>query len=102
MTDFALNRQQCSGCQLPRRTMANNTRKLQEMMFNRELMQFVINIVYNYFGITESIINNKATEVEYQPLVKNKFDPLALQIEQELTSKLFTQREIEFGNKIEF
>ena len=74
----------------------------QENDVNRELMQFVINIVYNYFGITESIINNKATEVEYQLLVKNKFDPLALQIEQELTSKLFTQREIEFGNKIEF
>lgn len=74
----------------------------QENDVNRELMQFVINIVYNYFGITESIINNKATEVEYQLLVKNKFDPLALQIEQELTSKLFTQREIEFGNKVEF
>lgn len=74
----------------------------QENDVNRELMQFVINIVYNYFGITESIINNKATEVEYQLLVKNKLDPLASQIEQELTSKLFTQREIEFGNRIEF
>jgi HK97 family phage portal protein len=103
MTDFALN-------------MDNNVQGVsyldgqwqitpvnwQENDVNRELMQFVINIVYNYFGITESIINNKATEVEYQLLVKNKFDPLALQIEQELTSKLFTQREIEFGNKIEF
>ena len=103
MTDFALN-------------MDNNVQGVsyldgqwqitpvnwQENDVNRELMQFVINIVYNYFGITESIINNKATEVEYQLLVKNKFDPLASQIEQELTSKLFTQREIEFGNKIEF
>ena len=103
MTDFALN-------------MDNNVQGVsyldgqwqitpvnwQENDVNRELMQFVINIVYNYFGITESIINNKATEVEYQLLVKNKLDPLALQIEQELTSKLFTQREIEFGNKIEF
>lgn len=69
---------------------------------NRELMQFVINIVYNYFGITAEIINNKASEVEYQLFVRNKIEPVARQVEQEFTSKLFTQREIDFGNKIEF
>jgi HK97 family phage portal protein len=73
----------------------------QENDVNRELMQFVVNTVYNYFGITTEIINNKASEVEYQLFVRNKVEPLARQIEQEFTSKLFTQREIEFGNKIE-
>lgn len=73
----------------------------QENDVNRELMQFVINIVYNYFGITTEIINNKATEIEYQLFVRNKIEPIAQQIERELTSKLFTQREIEFGNRIE-
>lgn len=73
----------------------------QENDVNRELMQFVVNIVYNYFGITTEIINNKASEVEYQLFVRNKIEPLALQIEQEFTNKLFTQREIEHGNKIE-
>lgn len=73
----------------------------QENDVNRELMQFVVNTVYNYFGITTEIINNKASEVEYQLFVRNKVEPLALQIEQEFTNKLFTQREIEFGNKIE-
>lgn len=73
----------------------------QENDVNRELMQFVVNIVYNYFGITTEIINNKASEVEYQLFVRNKVEPLASQIEQEFTSKLFTQREIEHGNKIE-
>ena len=73
----------------------------QENDVNRALMQFVINIVYNYFGITESIINNKATEVEYQLFVRNRVEPLAQQVEQEFTSKLFTEREIGFGNKIE-
>jgi len=74
----------------------------QENDVNRELMQFVINIVYNYFGITEAIINNKASEIEYQLFVRNHVEPLAKQIEQEFTSKLFTKREIEFGNKVEF
>lgn len=74
----------------------------QENDVNRELMQFVINIVYNYFGITQEIINNKATEIEFDMFVKNRIEPLAKQFEQELTSKLFSRREIEFGNKVEF
>ena len=68
---------------------------------NRDLMQFIVNIVYNYFGITESIINNKATEIEYQLFVKNHIEPIARQVEQEFTNKIFTDREIEFGNRIE-
>jgi len=74
----------------------------QENDVNRELMQFVVNIVYNYFGITQEIINNKAQEIEFQLFVKNRIEPIAQQVEQEFTSKLFTKREIEFGNRVEF
>lgn len=68
---------------------------------NRELMKLIINIVYNYFGMTEEMINNKASEIEYQLFVKNKIEPIAKQIEQEFTYKLFSKREIEFGNRLE-
>ena len=68
---------------------------------NRDLMKLVINIVYNYFGITEDIINNKASEIEFELFVKNKLKPLANQIEEEFTAKLFTKRELEFGNRLE-
>lgn len=68
---------------------------------NRELMKFVVNIVDNYFGMTEEIINGKATEIEYQLFVKNKMEPIARQVEQEFTYKIFSKREIEFGNKLE-
>jgi HK97 family phage portal protein len=74
----------------------------QENDVNKELMQFVINIVYNYFGISDTIINNKATELEMSLFVKNRIKPIANQIENELTSKLFTDNEINFGNRIEF
>lgn len=69
---------------------------------NRELMKLVVNTVYNYFGISDNIINCKSSEIEYSMFVKNKIEPLARQIEQEFTSKLFTTNEINFGNKIEF
>ena len=73
----------------------------QQNDVNRDLMQFVINVVYNYFKINDSVINNKATEVEFEMFISNSIKPMARQIENELTSKLFTQREIEFGNRIE-
>lgn len=73
----------------------------QENDVNRDLMAFVINIVYNYFGISDTIINNKASELEMSLFIKNRIKPLASQIESELTSKLFTENEINFGNRIE-
>lgn len=73
----------------------------QENDVNRDLMKFVINIVYNYFGMTDAIINNKASELEFELLVKTKLEPIAKQIEQEFTYKIFTKREQEFGNRLE-
>lgn len=69
---------------------------------NKDLMQFVINIVYNYFNINENIINNKASEIEMEMFVANTIKPLATQFEKELTTKLFTENEYYFGHRIEF
>lgn len=69
---------------------------------NKELMQFVINIVYNYFSINENIINNKASEIEMQMFIANTIKPLAIQCEREFTNKLFTPNEYYFGHRIEF
>ena len=69
---------------------------------NKELMQFVINIVYNYFSINENIINGKATEIEMQMFIANTIKPLAIQCEREFTNKLFTVNEYYFGHRIEF
>ena len=73
-----------------------------ETQVNRDLMQLVINIVYNYFSINEAIINNKATEIEMQMFIANTIKPLAIQLEREFTNKLFTVNEFNFGNRIEF
>lgn len=74
----------------------------QENDVNKELMQLVINIVYNYFSINESIINGKATEIEMQMFIANTIKPLAIQLEREFTNKLFTVNEFYFGHRIEF
>ena len=68
---------------------------------NRDLMKLVIDIVYNYFGITADIVNNKATEIEYQLFVKNHVEPIARQVEQEFTGKIFSRMEQAHGNRLE-
>lgn len=69
---------------------------------NKELMRFVVNIVYNYFGMNDNIMNNKATEIEMSMFVNSTIKPLALQFEKEFTNKLFTENEFYFGHRIEF
>lgn len=69
---------------------------------NKELMRFVVNIVYNYFGMNDNIMNNKATEIEMSMFVNSTIKPLAMQFEKEFTNKLFTENEFYFGHRIEF
>jgi phage portal protein, HK97 family len=69
---------------------------------NKDLMQFVIGIVYNYFNISEGIINNTASEIEMAMFVKTTIKPLAKQFSEEFTNKLFTENEYYFGRRIEF
>ena len=73
----------------------------QENDVNRELMKLVVNTVYNYFGISEKIISGTANELEIAQFITNKINPIARQIEREFTAKLFTEREIAVGHRIE-
>ena len=74
----------------------------QENDVNKDIMHLVINTLYNYFGINENIINNKASEAEMEIFIATTIKPLAKQFEEEFTNKLFTENEYYFGNRIEF
>lgn len=69
---------------------------------NQNLMQMVINIVYNTYGINEKIINGTASEIEMSMFINTTIKPLAIQFEQEFTNKLYTENEFYFGRRIEF
>ena len=73
-----------------------------ETEVNQALMQLVINIVYNYFGMNENIMNNKASEIEMSVFVNTTIKPLALQFEREFTNKLFIENKYHFKHRIEF
>jgi len=58
--------------------------------------------IYEYLGISESIVNSTYTEDEWAAFYESVLEPLALQFSLELTNKIFTEREQSFGNTIIF
>lgn len=58
--------------------------------------------VYTYFGINENIVKGTYTEDEFTAFYEGTLEPLSLQLSQEINAKLFSQREIEFGNEVVF
>ena len=58
--------------------------------------------IYNYLGISESIVNSTYTEEEWGAFFESVIEPFALLISTEFTRKVFTTRELAFGNRIEF
>ena len=58
--------------------------------------------IFNYLGISEKIVNASYTEDEWQAFHELVIEPVAIQMSLEFTRKIFTEREMSFGNKIVF
>lgn len=61
-------------------------------------LQNLKNDIYEYLGITPDIVKGKFTEEEWQAYQESSIEPFCIELEQELTRKLFTIQEIERGN----
>lgn len=58
--------------------------------------------VYRYFGVSEEIVQSKATEEGMESFYQSRIEPFLVALSLELTRKSFTEREIAFGAFIEF
>ena len=58
--------------------------------------------VLNYFGVSESIIQSKYSEDEWNAFYESILEPIAIQMGLEFTNKIFTLGEKNHGNKIIF
>lgn len=67
---------------------------------NADDMKYLKEDIYEYLGITSAVITGKYTEDEFQSYYETSIEPLLVEIESELTVKLFTQSEIEKGNNV--
>ncbi|RKO62385.1 phage portal protein [Caldibacillus debilis] len=65
-------------------------------------MDKTIQRVYSFFNTNENIVQSKFTEDEWTAFYESVIEPIAIQMSQEFTRKLFNRRERGFGNKIIF
>ncbi|OLR55286.1 hypothetical protein BHK98_03920 [Hornefia porci] len=58
--------------------------------------------VYRYYGVNDTILMGTATPEQMQTFYELRIEPFLVALSLEMTSKVFTQREISFGNFITF
>ena len=58
--------------------------------------------IYDYLGVNESIVSSNFTEDCFSSFYESIIEPFALELGQEMTAKIFTPREIAYGNEIIF
>lgn len=58
--------------------------------------------IYNFFNTNEQIVQSKYNEDQWNAYYESEIEPLAMQMSNEYTRKLFTRKERGFGNKIIF
>lgn len=74
----------------------------QEFSVDTDQMKLIEQNVYDYFGVNENIIQNKAHGDEFSAFYEGCIEPLAIQLSEVLTFMLFTDREAGFGSAIYF
>ena len=72
------------------------------VMLSAEQTKAIQDKIYNYLGITESIVNSSYTEDQFAAFYESTIEPFAVALSMEFTAKIFTDREIAFGNSIMF
>lgn len=65
-------------------------------------MSFAREDIYRYFGLSNEIITSSYNEEQWTAFYESVIEPLAIQMSQEFTAKLFTEREQGYGNEIIF
>lgn len=76
--------------------------ELKTTLIDDKTIKLLRDQIYNYFGVNESIVKSDFTEQQYQAFFENVIQPIAMQLGQEFTEKVFTKGEKERGNQIIF
>lgn len=67
-----------------------------------EQMKLIETSVFNYFGVSEDILQNKAIGDAWSAFYEGAIEPVSIQLSDVITRMLFSQRERELGSSIMF
>lgn len=69
---------------------------------NFEILDSVKNRIYSVFGVSEKIVRGDYTEDEWNSFYESSIEPIALDLSNEYTRKLFSAKKRSYGNEIVF
>lgn len=69
-------------------------------ILDQERVEYIKKSVFDYFGVNDDIIQNKANSEVYESFYEGAIEPFAVQLSQVMTKMTFTQVEIANGNEI--
>lgn len=75
---------------------------LKPITLDREQLQQVNNNIFDYFGISEKIVNNSFTTEDWNAFYEGVIEPRAIQMSDAFTNKIFSYKAIKEGHKIVF
>ena len=74
----------------------------QSFAVDSEQLKLIERNVYDYFGVNEDVIQNKAYGDAFSAFYEGAIEPFAVQLSEVLTRMIFTEREIAYGSGIFF
>lgn len=72
------------------------------IVLNADQTKAIREKVFSYLGVTEAIVSSSYTEDQFSAFYESTIEPIATALSQEMTAKIFTEREQAFGNEIIF
>ena len=72
------------------------------IVLNADQTKAIREKIFSYLGVTEAIVSSSYTEDQFSAFYESTIEPIATALSQEMTAKLFTEREQAFGNEIIF
>ena len=76
--------------------------KIDPKIIDKDTLDFIQNKVLNKYGVSIPIFNNKYTEEEFNSFYESRIEPISIMASQGFTARLFTERERDMGNQVEF
>ncbi len=76
--------------------------KMDPITLSNTQLKYLAENVYRYFGLNENIVNSDYTDTQWSAFYESVLEPLAIQLEQEFTTKIFSREAINEGNRIVF
>ena len=76
--------------------------KSEQFVINAAQQKLIQDNVFNYFGVNQKILQNDFDEDAWNAFYEGKIEPFALQLSLVMTNMTYSQKELSFGNEIQF